>query len=90
VTRKGTQFFRLQKTELSELFELTSKGVQKNSAEKIPEAENRAQRAQLAQLMVLPQTACEKCGKIGCYMIVRETGNHYLCEKCLRDWEGNL
>jgi len=90
VTKKGTQFFRLQKAELSELFELTSKEAQENFVEKISGAENRAQRAQLAQLMFLPHTACEKCGAIGSYMVVRETGSHYLCEKCLRDWEGSL
>ena len=39
---------------------------------------------------ILKHTACEKCGRIGVRQIVREDGVHYLCENCLRNWEGNL
>jgi len=33
---------------------------------------------------------CEKCDKIGAYMIIRDGAVHYLCENCLENWEGNL
>jgi len=87
ITKRGTQFFRLQKAELSEP---TSEEGKKDFAKKFSEVKNQAQKAQRAQLSFLSHVACEKCGKMGSYLIVRESGIHYLCEKCLRDWEGSL
>ena len=33
---------------------------------------------------------CEKCGSPNAKPFTREDGVHYLCEKCLSEWEGDL
>lgn len=40
--------------------------------------------------LFLEHTACERCGRIGVHMIMREGEKHYLCESCLAEWDGPL
>jgi ribosomal protein S27AE len=37
-----------------------------------------------------PNPPCERCGGYASTVIVREDGEHWLCGKCLMEWEGNL
>ena len=37
-----------------------------------------------------PPHSCEKCGSPNAKAFTREDGVHYLCNKCLADWEGDL
>ncbi len=96
VTKKGIELFRLLRAEAGpvkngdtiDTFDTGSREVQKFSGKNLGEAEKRYQRYQKYQF--LSRTACEKCGKIGAYTVMREGAIHYLCEKCLADWEGPL
>jgi hypothetical protein len=33
---------------------------------------------------------CEVCGRSTETVVVREDGEHWICDKCLRDWKGKL
>lgn len=37
-----------------------------------------------------PPHSCERCGSLNAKPFTREDGVHYLCDKCLAEWEGNL
>lgn len=44
----------------------------------------------VTQFKFSEHVACEKCGKMGSYALVRVGGVHHLCDSCLKDWEGDL
>ena len=83
LTKKGISFLKRMRDDTidtpdSKNKNLDNKGVHGNRVSKV------------SHLKFLPQTVCERCRKKGAYVLVRADGVHYLCEKCLEDWEGPL
>ena len=92
LTKKGVQFLRMYKHSLNHVNVpfvppvlknkiLNDEGITKTGGQKGQET---------LHLNFLPHMICEKCGKKGAYSLVRDDGVHYLCDECLRDWEGSL
>ena len=92
LTKKGILFLRRLRecdtfdtidtdTPISENKNLDNKGVHENRVSKVSE---------VSHLKFHPEAVCDKCGKHGAFVIVREDGVHRLCKKCLEDWEGDL
>jgi hypothetical protein len=55
-----------------------------------PEASLTPESGDMTDMTDTSPRVCEVCGGPATTRLVRETGVHYLCDKCLAGWEGNL
>jgi hypothetical protein len=88
-TPKGVRFVKRWHPRVTDVTDVTnSKGHTR--VEGAPEASLTPERGDINDVSDTNKQQCERCGGLATTRIVRVDGVHWLCGKCLVDWEGKL